>query len=108
MLAQLRARHQELVGRITRRVCTLGEGCYPIGPRSRELLTSSAEDGTAEADKVRPMQQALYTSARVRKFFCWGVASRESEVVMAEPGFIPQIVHVRRSVHMWARVPMEH
>ena len=56
MLAQLRARHQELVGRITRRVCALGEGCYPIGPRSRELLTASAEDGTPEADKVRPRQ----------------------------------------------------
>jgi len=41
LLAQLRARHQALAARITRRVCALGEDCYPIGARGAPLERSA-------------------------------------------------------------------
>ncbi|KAK9919131.1 hypothetical protein WJX75_009619 [Coccomyxa subellipsoidea] len=52
VVKQLRQRHNQLVSRIERHICSLANAdYYPIGPRSRELLTSGVE-GLAPGERL--------------------------------------------------------
>ncbi|CAL8471398.1 g10940 [Coccomyxa elongata] len=52
IVKQLRQRHNQLTSRIERHICSLANAeYYPIGPRSRELLTSGVE-GLAPGERL--------------------------------------------------------